>query len=147
MFRHTGKITGQRKGSKTFLPTLSPCGIVTRMESAARTYWDTATAYREAVAGEIRSLMGRRRVKQGQLAEALSMSQAAVSRRLTAELPFNTDELVRVAEFFGIELHRLLPPPDGGSRQSGCVTAGSEDAQVIPLRRITGTLSPEEQAA
>lgn len=72
---------------------------------------DTRSVNREAVAEEVRSLMGRRRVNQTRLAKALNMSQSALSRRLNGEQPFDTDDLFRIAEHFDVEVTRLFPAP------------------------------------
>lgn len=52
--------------------------------------------------------MGRRRVKQKQLATLLGMGQASMSRRLSGEIAFDTDELVQIADYFGVTLADLL---------------------------------------
>ena len=52
--------------------------------------------------------MGRKRVTQAQVAQALGMSQAAVSRRLGGQLPFDVDDLARLADLFGTEVSELL---------------------------------------
>lgn len=62
----------------------------------------------EAVAGEVRAWMGRRRVTQTQLAAGLHLSQAAVSRRLHGEISFNVEELAVVAEMLGVTVIDLL---------------------------------------
>lgn len=76
----------------------------------------------DVVGGEIRAWMGRRRVNQSQLAQALGMTQSAVSKRLNGHIAFDIKELDRIAEFLGIEVAELFgappgqrpPPPDGG---------------------------------
>lgn len=72
---------------------------------------DERNTYREAVAAEVRAQMGRRRITQGQLAKALGMSQAAVSRRLTGELPFDLDDVLVMAQRFNVALSDLIPEP------------------------------------
>ena len=75
------------------------------------------TAGREAVAAEIRSLLARKRLRHVALAKYLNMSQAALSRRLTGEYPFDIDELQRTATFLGTtvpELVKELPVTTGG---------------------------------
>jgi transcriptional regulator with XRE-family HTH domain len=72
----------------------------------------TPTPERELVAAEVRALMGRgrghRRVSQAKLAADLHMAQASLSRRLTGEVPFDIDELAKIARYFGVPLGRLL---------------------------------------
>jgi len=72
---------------------------------------DTTTANREAIASEVRALMGRQRVSQARLATALSMSQSALSRRLTGDQAFDTDDLFALAEFFKLEVTALFGTP------------------------------------
>src|SRR5688572_6346867 len=79
----------------------------------------TPTAHREVVAAEVRAWMGRRRATQTDLAKALDKSQAYISRRLSGEVPFDIDDLYRLAAFFEIEVTALLGPtranlPDKG---------------------------------
>lgn len=69
---------------------------------------DASTANREAVASEVRALMGRQRVSQTRLAKVLDMSQQSLSRRLTGEQPFNIDELFQLADHFHVEVTALL---------------------------------------
>lgn len=71
----------------------------------------TPTAQREAVAAEVRSWMGRRRMTQTELAVVLDKSQAYVSRRLGGEVAFDTDDLYVLADHFGIEVADLLGRP------------------------------------
>lgn len=63
---------------------------------------------RSAVAAEVRALMGRHRVNQKQLAQALECSQAAVSRRLSGDVAFDVDELTRIAGLFETTLVELV---------------------------------------
>lgn len=56
--------------------------------------------------------MGRQRATQADLAEALGKSQAYVSRRLNGEVPFDVDDLFRLAVFFDVEVTELLPRPN-----------------------------------
>lgn len=69
------------------------------------------TAQREAVAAEVRSWMGRRRVTQTELGTVLGKSQAYVSRRLAGDVAFDTDDLYSMAEHFKIEVADLLGRP------------------------------------
>lgn len=52
--------------------------------------------------------MARREVSQEQLAKAVGVSQAQISRRLTGRVPFDVEELAAVAEFLQIPLASLL---------------------------------------
>lgn len=69
----------------------------------------TVTA--ERVGREVRAQMVRANVRQGALAEKLRLSQAAVSRRLTGEVPFDVNELTAVAELLAVPMSTLLAEP------------------------------------
>lgn len=71
----------------------------------------TPTAQRAAVAAEVRAWMGRRRVTQTDLAVALGKSQPYVSRRLSGDVAFDTDDLFRLADLFEVEVTALLSTP------------------------------------
>jgi transcriptional regulator with XRE-family HTH domain len=68
-----------------------------------------ALAVREAVAGAVRAELARRRLTQTDLAAALGLSQQAASRRLAGKVPFDIDELSRVADLLRVRLVDLLP--------------------------------------
>lgn len=65
-----------------------------------------------SVAREVRAAMARAGVSQAELAAALGMSQAAVSRRVSRNpevaVEFNVTQLSVIAEIFGIPLSALL---------------------------------------
>jgi len=52
--------------------------------------------------------MGRRRVTQAGLAAILGKSQPYVSRRLSGDVAFDTDDLFALADHFGVSVGRLL---------------------------------------
>jgi hypothetical protein len=60
------------------------------------------------VAAEVRAEMARQRVSQQTLAGAVGISQAAISRRITGEVPFDVTELARVAEVLGVPAAQFL---------------------------------------
>lgn len=64
----------------------------------------------ERLAEEVRAAMARRRIPQSTLAEALSKSQAAVSRRLSGKVAFDVNELEIVASVIGIPAADLITP-------------------------------------
>lgn len=70
----------------------------------------TVTAQR--VAAEVRAEMARQRKTQADLANLLTSSQAAVSRRLSGEVEFTTGQLLRVASYLGVPIAQLLPTED-----------------------------------
>lgn len=55
-----------------------------------------------SVAAEVRAEMGRQRVSQRRIAEVIGLSQQAVSRRLSGEVPFDVAELGRIAAELGV---------------------------------------------
>lgn len=67
------------------------------------------TGLREAVAEAVRVEMARRRMTQRGLAEASGKSQSYIGRRLTGELPFTTDDLVKVSAALGVSIATLMP--------------------------------------
>lgn len=60
------------------------------------------------VVEEIRAGLARRRVTQDQLAAAIGISQATMSRRLAGTQPFTVPELERVAAFLDVPLGSLV---------------------------------------
>lgn len=52
--------------------------------------------------------MGRQRKEQKDLAEALGVTQATISRRLSGERPFSLNDLERLAAYFGVPLASLI---------------------------------------
>jgi len=64
---------------------------------------------REAVAAEVRSLMGRTRTSQKVLALAMGVGQSALSDRLTCKVAFDLDDLVTIARHFDVPVTALLP--------------------------------------
>jgi transcriptional regulator with XRE-family HTH domain len=80
----------------------------------------------ESVAEEIRALMARRSLTQGDVALAIGRSQSYVSRALKGGRPFDVIDLGRLAVLLGVSPSTLLGPL----------------ADVVPPRR-----SPQELAA
>lgn len=56
---------------------------------------------------EVRAALARRRLSQSDLGQHLGLSQAAVSRRLLGEVPFDIAELAAVAAFLDVPLDAL----------------------------------------
>lgn len=85
-----------------------------------RTAPEPSEALRLRVAAEVRAWMGRRGVKQIQLAQVLGLSQGSISAKVNGKTPFDLDEIEHLAAFFGIAPGRLMgeetgggPPPPG----------------------------------
>lgn len=70
---------------------------------------------RLAVAEEILALMGRTRTRQTTLAHAIGLSQPSLSKRLSGQQPFDLDELLAIADYFGVEIRVLLAGFETGS--------------------------------
>lgn len=64
----------------------------------------------EAVAANIRALMGRHRVSQSRLAAAVGLSTRGMSERLNGHTNFTVRELGKVARFFGKSLGDIVSP-------------------------------------
>ena len=75
------------------------------------------TAPRHGVAAEIRGLMAKKRVTQEQLAAHMGVSQAAIARRLSGRVPFDVDELSKIAEYFAVPVASLYPAESSGAVQ------------------------------
>jgi len=93
----------------------------------------------------IRTFMRVRDVSQGQLAQALHMSQTQISRRLNVPGALSYGELAAVAAFFGMPVsvfekeereavNELLGAPDPGQPADGRVQSGCTQAR-LNLRR------------
>lgn len=61
------------------------------------------------VAEEIRVLLTRRRMSGRKLAEALGVSQSAMSARLTGVTPIDLNDLEKIAAILNVEVLDLLP--------------------------------------
>lgn len=62
----------------------------------------------QQVAEAVRVELARRRIPQTALADALRLSQATVSRRLTGRAPFELDEIPVVAQLLGVSVGDLI---------------------------------------
>lgn len=64
---------------------------------------------RDAVSGEVRAQLARRRLRQADLAPVLGVNQGQVSKRLCGHVPWSVDDLEALAEFFGVDARDLVP--------------------------------------
>jgi transcriptional regulator with XRE-family HTH domain len=69
------------------------------------------TSAAQRIAGEVRAELARQRRSQASLALALGISQQALSRRMTGDIPFNIDQLSTVASFLSMPLEALVSSP------------------------------------
>lgn len=75
----------------------------------------TNTSPAQRVSGEVRAAMARKRVTQSVLAAHLGISQAALSRRLRGEIPFDVNELALIASHLDVTIDALIPTPDAAA--------------------------------
>jgi len=68
----------------------------------------TTTTTANRIAANVRAEMGRRQITQTGLADVLNLSQTAVSRRLSGQVPFNVEELARIAAALNVDLSVLV---------------------------------------
>lgn len=87
------------------------------------------TATREAVAAEIRAAAARQRVPGTAIAKALGLSQQALSRRMTGQLAFDTDELEVVGRLLGMDPRDFFPPPGAMPLQGDTATVSDISPQ------------------
>lgn len=62
----------------------------------------------DVVSGEVRACMARSRRTQGDLAEALGVSQPQVSARLAGRVDWSIDELAAVSTWLDVPLSELI---------------------------------------
>jgi transcriptional regulator with XRE-family HTH domain len=62
----------------------------------------------QSVAAEVRAEMARQRIPQRAIATAMGLSQQAASRRLTGEVPFDTQELEAIAAHLHVPVIQFL---------------------------------------
>ncbi|RIR11247.1 helix-turn-helix domain-containing protein [Mycobacteroides abscessus] len=63
----------------------------------------------ERVAANVRAELARAGESQSSLAPKVDMSQQALSRRLSAQVPFTVTELSRIASVLGVPIGALTP--------------------------------------
>lgn len=61
----------------------------------------------EALAGEVRAAVAKKRLKHSDLAVALRLSKAQVSRRMRGETSFSAEEFLLLARHLGISVAEL----------------------------------------
>lgn len=63
----------------------------------------------EVVAGEVRAVMGRKRVRNVDLARGMEVSEPYISRRLSGEVALNLDDLEHIARILDVPVATFLP--------------------------------------
>jgi predicted transcriptional regulator len=69
---------------------------------------DSPTELYQGVAAEVRAEMARQRLSQGRIAAQMGVSQAAVSRRIIGEVPFDLQDLSKVADILKVSTVELI---------------------------------------
>lgn len=69
------------------------------------------TSPAQRVASQVRAELARQSKTQTDLGEALSLSQTAISRRITGEVAFDVTELALTAVYLGVPVSSLLGEP------------------------------------
>lgn len=64
----------------------------------------------ETIAAEIRAEVARQRRKYSDLAKELGLAPATISDRMAGRVPFDTNELEKVAQWLGIDVVHLISP-------------------------------------
>lgn len=67
------------------------------------------TGEREAIAGQVRAEMARRRVTAASLARRIGVSRTALGERLNGDKAFNTDQLFAIANVLEMAFIDLFP--------------------------------------
>jgi transcriptional regulator with XRE-family HTH domain len=62
---------------------------------------------------EVRAGLARKGATQSDLATALEISRGQVGRRLSGEVPFGHQEVIRIAHFLDMSVEELYARPDG----------------------------------
>lgn len=73
------------------------------------------TPLTEIVAAEIRAWIGRRGIRQSQLARELGVSEQWISVRLRGVQPIGVDDLERIADVLGVPVTTFLKAPEAAS--------------------------------
>lgn len=81
-------------------------------------------------------MMARRRMSGRQLASTLGVSPAWVSYRLTGAQEIGLNDLQRIADVLGVEVHDLLPPRRTLPRDARDNTLRSSPVAVRPMPKV-----------
>lgn len=65
------------------------------------------------VASNVRAELARRGMSQKDLADALGLTQTAISNRVRGVIAFDVDELASVAQKLGVRVESLIAVPEG----------------------------------
>lgn len=90
---------------------------------------------RDAVAGEVRAELGRKRLSGRELARRTGKNQAYWGRRIAGAVAFDVDDLVTVAEFLDVPVTDLFR----GVVPTSSLTRTSADVQVATAWALAAT--------
>ena len=94
---------------------------------------------RQAVAEEIRAVMGRKRISGSELARRLDRSQPWVSRRISGAVALDWDDMDRIAQALDVAISDLLP---GDLRTgSGLTLLPGDPQQELPFPGVRRELA------
>lgn len=101
---------------------------------------------RQHVAGEVRAWMARRQMTQDQLAAAMGVSQAYISRRLGARTAFDMDDMEGISRVLRVPVTHLMSGP-GGSANGGTHAAigtfqSGDDTGATTVWYLRGSRQP-----
>ena len=105
----------------------------------------------DLVAENVRVLMARTRTKQNTLANALGMTQGAVSKKLNGDRPFTLDEIELVAAHFEVPITDLFEqqgfrvPAATGQTQQRNRTRSTATRGTSSVQSITGEYGDTRQ--
>lgn len=77
-----------------------------------------ATNRNAAIGANVRAEMSRRQVSQARLGEVLGLQQTSISKRLRGTIPFDIDELLRIADYLDVPLGALTAIDQPGAEVS-----------------------------
>lgn len=87
------------------------------------------------VAAEVRAQLARRGWSGTRLALALGVTQASISRRLTGDVPFDVDDLVRISEALGVHPGTFFPGGhDDSPSNNGLQLSETEQRMILAMR-------------
>ncbi len=92
----------------------------------------------ETIGANVHQQMWRARVSQVQLAGALGVDQAAVSRRLRGKTPWKASEIMAAAALLGVDITDLYPRTPQ-TEPSTAAAAGDDTRRYLPSGFRAGT--------
>lgn len=67
-----------------------------------------AQTHAERVGAAVRAEMTRRKITQAEVSACIGLTQQAVSRRLAGQVPFDVNELAKIADYLGLDIATLV---------------------------------------